>query len=134
MTVATATPERRSGTHVWSGSLVTRSTRMRIDLRGITGADGSGHGPLRVDGIDRRARGAGEVVAVTRNSPWGTASEAVGAVRRLVEHSGIEARIRFHEGHARDVAAGCDVVTNLGFVRPIDRATVEASARTPRWR
>ncbi len=100
--------------------------RMRIDLRGMTVLTEAATGPFASTALIAALGGAGEVVAVTRNSPWGTASEAVGAVRRLVEHSGIEARIRFHEGHARDVAAGCDVVTNLGFVRPIDRAMVEA--------
>ena len=100
--------------------------RMRIDLAGMRVLTEAATGPFASTALIAALGCADEVVAVTRNSPWGTASEAIGAVRRLVQHSGIEARIRFHEGDARDVAAGCDVVTNLGFVRPIDRATVEA--------
>ena len=100
--------------------------RMRIDLRVSRVLTEAATGPFASTALIAALGCADEVVAVTRDLPWGTASEAIGAVRRLVQHSGIEARIRFHEGDARDVAAGCDVVTNLGFVRPIDRATVEA--------
>jgi hypothetical protein len=100
--------------------------RMRIDLEGMRVLTEAATGPFASTALIAALASASEVVAVTRDSHWGTANEAIRAVGRLVEHSGIEARIRFHEGHARDVAAGCDVVTNLGFVRPIDRAVVEA--------
>lgn len=100
--------------------------RMRIDLTGMRVLTEAATGPFASTALIAALGCAGEVVAVMRDLRWGPASEAVGAVRRLVEHSGIEARIRFHEGNAHDVAAGCDIVTNLGFVRPIGRAMIDA--------
>jgi hypothetical protein len=99
--------------------------RMHIDLAGMRVLTEAATGPFASTALLAALGGASDVVAVTRDSSWGTASEAFRAVGRLVEHCGVGARIRFHEGYARDVAAGCDVVTNLGFVRPIDRAMIE---------
>lgn len=65
--------------------------------------------------------GAAEVVAVARDSLWGSTDKAFGEVSALAERLGVLSRISFKSGDASDFASGCDIVTNLGFVRPLSR-------------
>jgi hypothetical protein len=99
--------------------------RMSIDLSDIQVLTEAATGPFAATAVIASLAGASEVVAVTRDSKWGKANDAISAVRSLAEFTGVADRIRFFQGSSRDVANGCDLVTNLGFVRPIDRALIE---------
>jgi hypothetical protein len=98
---------------------------MNIDLSDIRVLTEAATGPFATTAVIASLAGASEVIAVTRDSRWGTANDAIRAVRSLAEFTGVAERIRFFQGNPRDVANGCDLVTNLGFVRPIDRAMIE---------
>ena len=99
--------------------------RMSIDLADIRVLTEAATGPFASTALIALLAGASEVVAVTRDSKWGSANDAIRSVRGLAEAAGVAERIRFFEGDPRHVAAGCDLVTNLGFVRPIDRAMID---------
>ncbi len=75
--------------------------------------------------------GARPVVAVAKDSKWGTADEVVDAVRSHAEYLGIGDHLRFVSEISRSDAEDCSLVTNLGFVRPLtDRvlSTLPANA------
>jgi len=71
------------------------------------------------------ARSAGaRVLAIARDSPYGTTGEAQNAVRHLAQICGT-GDIEFVSKDSSTIELA-DIVTNLGFVRPIDAAFVAA--------
>jgi hypothetical protein len=102
----------------------------RLDLRldGLRVLTEAASGPFVVTSLIAARAGAERVWAVTRDSAHGTAAEVLRHAREWAAALGVARRVEFYEGQAIDCASGVDVVTNLGFVRPIDAATI---ARLP---
>lgn len=98
--------------------------RMRLDLRGAAVLTEAATGEFAVTAAIAAVAGARRVIAVTRDSSHGSAEMAIEAVRRFASLCGAPEIIEFHVGDARLVAPLADVVTNLGFVRPLDAAFV----------
>ena len=63
---------------------------MRLDLADIRVLTEAATGPFAATAFMASLAGASEVVAVTRDSRWGTANDAIRAVRGLAEFAGIE--------------------------------------------
>jgi hypothetical protein len=82
-------------------------------------------GPYIATPVIAAFAGAEQVIACTRDSPWGCTREIFEATKKLANFFGVANRIRIHEGAALDVASDVDIVTNLGFVRPISRELVQ---------
>lgn len=99
--------------------------RIGLDLRGQTILTEAASGPFMVTPIIAAMAGATKVFAVTRNSRWGSANEIRSETLRLASSVGVASCIEVTEQGAEDVAATVDVVTNLGFVRPISRQLIE---------
>lgn len=95
---------------------------MAIDLSGMTILTEAATGPFATTAVIAALAGAEQVRAVTRDSRYGASGEAIAQVRTLAAHCGVEQRITFSTEAAHAAADACDIVTNLGFVRPIDRA------------
>jgi hypothetical protein len=95
---------------------------MRLNLAGISVLTEAATGPFAVTALIAALAGAERVVAVTRDSRYGSGAEAIAQVRALLTTAGIDGRVEFHTGDASDAATDCALVTNLGFVRPIGRA------------
>lgn len=67
------------------------------------------------------AAGADEVIAVTRDSRYGSTTDVERRTMRLAKSLDVRDRIRVIEGRPSPEDIGlADIVTNLGFVRPID--------------
>lgn len=65
---------------------------------------------------------AAEVIAVTRDSRYGKASDIAENTRLLEKYFGIERRrIRIVENLSPQIIEKADIVTNLGFLRPINK-------------
>ncbi|TVR11192.1 MAG: hypothetical protein EA385_01840 [Salinarimonadaceae bacterium] len=101
---------------------------MALDLSGVRVLTEAATGPFAATAAIAALAGA-EVVAVARGSRWGRASEAFAATRGIAEGLGCEGAITFSERPPAEAAKGCDLVTNLGFVRPIDAALVARLSR-----
>ena len=99
---------------------------MSLDLSGMRVLTEAATGAFAATAALAAFAGATEVVAVSRSSRWGPADKAFGEVAALAQRLGGLSKITFKTGAANDFASGCDLVTNLGFVRPIDRALVQA--------
>jgi len=95
---------------------------MAIDLGGMTVLTEAATGPFAATAVIAALAGAQEVRAVTRDSRYGRADDAIAQVRVLAEQCGVADRIAFSAAPPDQAAEGCDVVTNLGFVRPIGRS------------
>lgn len=110
--------------------LVTAAVRrLRLDLSGLRVVTEAATGAYVVTPLLAAAAGA-FVTALTRDSRYGTASQARGETSRVAEALGVAGRIHVVEGlDARDLATA-DVVTNSGHVRPIDVAMIERMKAT----
>jgi hypothetical protein len=101
---------------------------MALDLGGLTVLTEAASGPFICTALTA-ARAGAAVVAVTRSSEYGTAADVITRGTRLARLGSVADRITFAEGDALPFADRADIVTNLGFVRPMTRAFVE---RLPR--
>lgn len=99
--------------------------RIRLDLRGITVLTEVASGPFVVTPLLAALAGADHVNAVTRNSAHGQAEEVIDYGRSLARQFGVAERIEFSSRPAAEFAASSSLVTNLGFVRPIQSDIIE---------
>jgi hypothetical protein len=103
---------------------------MQIDLSDVRVLTEAATGPFAVSPVLAAMAGAHDVVAVGRDSRWGSAQDAFDQVRVLARHCGVEDSIRLTAESPVESANGCDLVTNLGFVRPISRPLIERLSPT----
>jgi hypothetical protein len=104
--------------------------RIRPDLRGLSVLTEAASGPFIATPILAAMAGAERVVACTRDSRWGNAQAVALMVETISRHLDLADRIEVVTRPPAEVAEGIDVVTNLGFVRPIDRAVIAALSDT----
>lgn len=98
--------------------------RLGLDLEGLTVLTEAATGNYALTAAVAALAGADEVLLLSRDSRFGSADEAVGATMAVARDWGLDGRLRLLTGR-EDLAMGrADVITNLGFVRPIDRSMV----------
>jgi hypothetical protein len=111
---------RRLNGNARVGRLVDEAiSRFGLDLRGIAVLTEAASGPFVVTPL-LAARAGARVVAVTRDSRHGAAAEVAEYAREWADRLGVADAVELHVGSGADRAADADLVTNLGFVRPIN--------------
>jgi hypothetical protein len=97
----------------------------RFDLRldGISVLTETASGPFVVTPLIA-ARAGASVIGVTRDSRFGAAADVCAYTEEWAERLGVADAIEIYVGRAADRAGDAELVTNLGFVRPIDAAFV----------
>lgn len=98
---------------------------LEVDLRGMNVLTEAASGPFVVTPVLAALAGARRVVAVGRSSAWGSFAEVHGHLRALAHEAGCADVIEVSDRQAVEHAEGMNIVTNLGFVRPINAALVE---------
>jgi hypothetical protein len=98
---------------------------MALDLRDMVVLTELGSGPFVVTPLLAAMAGA-KVIAVTRDSQYGTAEQVTAYGYDCARKLDLAHAIQFSSAPARNFAAQADIVTNLGFVRPIDTEFVDA--------
>ena len=99
--------------------------KIEPDLRGQQVLTEAASGPFISTAVIAALAGAEKVIACTRDSRWGTADEIAGLMNKLATYFGVRNQVEVSTRSAVDMAQGVDVVTNLGFVRPISRQLIE---------
>jgi hypothetical protein len=97
-----------------------------LDLSGLTVLTEAASGPYVVTPVIAGLAGAECVLALTGESKYATADEVINQTRALEVLCGIEGSTEIHTRRSLKLFEHADIVTNLGFVRPIDRAAVAA--------
>lgn len=97
---------------------------LSLDLRGLTVLTEAATGAFCVTPVIAAAAGARRVYAVARDSAYGTSAEAERAVRAFAQACGAPDVIVIVHATDGPWMADVDVVTNLGFVRPISAELV----------
>jgi hypothetical protein len=117
----------------WSDGEPTRLVRLmkaavsdlRLDLGGITVLTEAGTGSYASTPVLAALAGSTKVYALTSDSPFGSTTDVRQQVHRLADAAGVRRdRISLLTDRT-SVPPDIDVVTNLGFVRPIDRHILE---------
>lgn len=106
---------------------------LELDLSGLVVLTEAASGPYVVTPIIAALAGAERVIALTATSRYGSAGEVIAQTRALAELCSCRATpqelpyrsvVEVYTDRRRDLFAAADIVTNLGFVRPIDAAAV----------
>lgn len=107
-------------------SLISRAIdALALDLSGMTVLTEAASGPFAATPLIAAMAGADKVIAVTRDSKYATANDVITVSSALARSFNCIENIEFHNGRAIDFAHRADLVTNLNFVRPLDKALIE---------
>jgi hypothetical protein len=91
-----------------------------LDLNGINVLTEAASGPYVVTPIIAALAGAASVVACTKDSDYGTVGEISEYTQSLASSFGVSGKIQVSALTAKEFAPQSNLVTNLGFLRPID--------------
>lgn len=98
--------------------------KLELDLSGITVLTEAASGPYAVTPVIASMAGAKRVLAITSDSTYATADEVIHQTRELEDLCGLQHKVEIFRDRSIDLFAEADVVTNLGFVRPIGKDAV----------
>ena len=99
--------------------------KLALNLSGMTVLTESGSGPFVCTPL-LAARAGGNVIAVTRDSRYGTVDEVSAYTREWAERYGVSNRIEVSSEPVISHAHKTDILTNLGFLRPITAEIINA--------
>lgn len=99
-------------------------TTLHLDLRGFTIVTEAASGPYVVTPVIAALANADRVLALTRDSRFASAGQVIEQTNALANLCGVSNSIQIATERRMDFFAEADIVTNLGFVRPIDARTI----------
>jgi len=100
-----------------------------LDLKGISVLTEAASGPFITTCLIAASAGADQIFAITRDSRYGTAQEIIEHTMRLARLLNIENRVIVSSESPLKYASYSNLVTNLGFVRPINKALIDLLPR-----
>lgn len=100
------------------------------DLSGQKVLTEAASGPYMATSVAAAFAGAEQVYACTRDSQWGLAKDVAHSTIELANLLGVSDRINISTQPPIELATGLDLVTNLGFVRPITNRVVSKLSRS----
>lgn len=95
-----------------------------LDLRGLIVYTETGSGNCVTTPVIAAVAGAHHVTAIVQDSPYGRADRVADYTRRFAAGCGVSDRVEVVFDKTPETIGAADIVTNLGFVRPIDRQFV----------
>ena len=95
-----------------------------LNLSGLTVFTEAASGNYVVTPLIAALAGSDQVFAITRNSRYGKAVDVRNFTLELARKWGVQDRIEVVSDKIPSILSQVDIVTNLGFVRPIDKKVV----------
>ena len=92
-----------------------------LDLSGLTVFTEAASGNYVVTPLIAALAGSDRVFAITQDSRYGKAVDVRNFTLELAQRWGVEDRIEVVSDKSSSILSQVDIVTNLGFVRPIDK-------------
>jgi len=93
---------------------------LELDLTGFTVLTEAASGYYAVTPVIAAMAHADRVIALTSDSPYASVQEVISQTRALEQACEQNGRIEIHSKRSPDLFSQADIITNLGFVRPID--------------
>lgn len=103
---------------------------LELDLTGMIVLTEAASGPYVVTPIIAALAGAQRIIALTRDSHYATAEMVIAQTRALECLCDISDTVEIHTRRSLEQFAQADIITNLGFVRPIDAEAVSVMKPT----
>jgi hypothetical protein len=103
---------------------------LQLDLSGLTVLTEAASGSFVVTPVIASLAGARRVIALTRDSHYATTNDVISQTRALELLCNVKIVSEIHTKRSLDLFSDADIVTNLGFVRPLDKDTVFAMKPT----
>jgi hypothetical protein len=97
-----------------------------LNLSGLTVLTEAASGPYVVTPVIAALAGAKRVLALTRDSRYASVETVKSQTSALEELCSPENRVEIFSRRSVDLYAKADIITNLGFVRPIDAEVIAA--------
>lgn len=111
--------------------IVERSLQqLRVDLSGLTVFTEAASGPYLPTPLMAALAGAARVYAKTTDSRFASGDHVAVETMQLAEAWGVADRIKILQERSLAAIAESDIITNTGFVRPIDRALIRVMKPT----
>ncbi len=104
-------------------------SNLSLDLTGICILTETASGPFVLTPILAAVAGADKVIAVSQNSRYGTVEQVKRYTEEWASEFGVLDKIRISSQRPVVFAPEVDLVTNLGFVRPIDESFIAQLSR-----
>lgn len=98
--------------------------RCNLQLYDTTVLTEAATGAYAVTPVIAAMAGAKKVIALTKNSRYGTIEDVIAQTQQLAQIARVEGRIEFATGKTADLVAQADIITNSGHVRPLDAETI----------
>ena len=95
-----------------------------LDLSGLTVFTEAASGNYVVTPLIAALAGSDRTFAITRDSRYGKAADVRNFTLELAQKWGVEDRIEIVSDKTPSILSQVDIVTNLGFVRPIDKKAI----------
>lgn len=95
-----------------------------LDLSGLTVLTEAASAPYVVTPAIAALAGAQRVIAITRNSEHASAESVISQTRALEQLCGSPKVVEIYPQRDLELFSKADIVTNLGFVRPIDAEAI----------
>ncbi|MFB6179809.1 MAG: NAD(P)-dependent oxidoreductase [Halorientalis sp.] len=99
--------------------------KLKLDLEGETVYTEAATGNFAVTAPIAAAAGAENVFALAKDSPYGTAAEAKSQIEALARRLSVSESITFVTEKQPEQVRQASIITNTGFVRPIDAQFVD---------
>lgn len=96
-----------------------------LNLSGLTVLTEAASGYYVVTPLIATLAGADKVFAVTKDSRYGKAVDVKEFTLKLAKERNVDNQIEVVFNKAPDILRQADIITNLGFVRPIDKEMIE---------
>ncbi len=103
---------------------------LQLDLSGLTVLTEAASGSYVVTPVIASLAGAKRVIALTQDSRYASSDNVILQTRALEAFCGVVTAIEIHTQRPLDLFSQADIVTNLGFVRPLDREAIFAMKNT----
>lgn len=97
---------------------------LELDLSGLTVLTEAASGPYVVTPVIAALAGAKRVIALTRDSRYASSEEVIAQTHALEHLCGLEGSVEIYSQRSLDLFSQADIVTNLGFVRPLDAEAI----------
>jgi hypothetical protein len=103
---------------------------IELDLTGLTILTEAASGPYVVTPVIAALAGADRVLALTKKSEHASIEEVTSQTRALEVLCNLDRSIEIFSNRTIDLFASADIITNLGFVRPINSEAIAAMKET----
>ena len=103
---------------------------IKLDLSGLTVLTEAASGNWAYAPFIAALSGASSVICITKNSKYGKTKEIIHNFDILSEYFDVQKKIHVYDKITKEIIGKANIVTNSGFLRPIDKQFINSMKKT----